>query len=245
MNTFLDGDPAMATEVQERDRTAARPSTLEAGDHLDRAEFERRYDAMPNLKKAELIEGVVSMSSPVRAEHHGAPHSSLVWWLVSYGIVTPGVRAVDNASVRLDAQNMPQPDAALFIEPGKGGQARISVDDYLEGAPELVAEVSSSTVDVDLSVKLELYRRFGVREYLVWRVGDKAIDWFVLKDGAYERLPMDGAGVDRSLVFPGLWLDSRALVAGDLARVLAVLAEGLASAEHAAFKTSLQSRSTR
>ncbi len=241
----------MATETKTPDRdapaakTAEKPPTLEAGDHLDRTEFERRYDAMPNLKKAELIEGIVYMSSPVSLEHHGEPHASLVGWMLVYRVWTPGVRAVDNASVRLDAQTMLQPDAALFIEPGKGGQARIGLDDYLEGAPELVAEVSSSTVDIDLSVKLDLYRRSGVREYLVWRVEDKALDWFVLKDGAYERLPMDGAGVDRSLVFPGLWLDSRALVAGDLARVLAVLAEGLASAEHAAFKTSLQSRSTR
>ena len=38
---------------------------LEHGDHLTREEFERRYEAMPHVRKAELIEGVVYMPSPV------------------------------------------------------------------------------------------------------------------------------------------------------------------------------------
>lgn len=235
----------MATEMKspgETARPAEKPPILEQGDHLDRAEFERRYEAMPDLKKAELIEGVVYMTFLVRCEHHAVPHAQLVGFIGVYNAGAPGLSAASGPSVRLDARNMPQPDAVLFIEPSRGGQARISLDDYLEGAPELVAEVSSSTVSIDLHSKFQLYRRSGVREYLVWRVGDKAIDWFVLKDGAYERLPMDESGVYRSVVFPSLWLDSRALVAGDLALVLAVLAEGLASAEHATFKASLEAR---
>ena len=235
----------MSTEVQARDRTASgRPPILVAGDRLDRAEFERRYDAMPELKKAELIEGIVSMSSPVSHEHHARPHLHLATLFGIYECKTPGVRGAADGSVRLDKQSMPQPDVALFIDPAKGGQARISVDDYLEGEPELLAEVSSSTVDIDLDEKLELYRRSGVREYLVWRVGDKAIDWFVLRDGAYDRLAADESGIYRSVVFPGLWLDSRGLIAGDLSSVLAMLAQGLASEEHAAFKSSLEAHSS-
>lgn len=53
-------------------RSVALPR-LENGDHLTRAEFERRYDAMPGLKRAELIEGVVYRPSPVRA-YHAEPH---------------------------------------------------------------------------------------------------------------------------------------------------------------------------
>ncbi len=213
---------------------------LEQGDHLTRPEFERRYHAMPHVKKAELIEGVVSMPSPVRIGHHGTPHFNLVTWLGTYAALTPGVRGGDNATVRLDLDNEPQPDAALLIDPARGGRVRISDDDYLEGAPELVAEVAASTVSFDLHTKLRVYRRNGVPEYLVWRVNDGVIDWFVLHEGKYERLPLDAAGYYRSAIFPGLWLDAAALVRSDLAAALAILQQGIASPEHADFVTKLQ-----
>src|SRR5882672_24897 len=196
--------------------------SLENGDRLRRDEFERRYTAMPHLKKAELIEGVVYMPSPVRYRHHGAPHALLIGWLVQYAAGTPGVAVSDNSTVRLDLDNEPQPDALLLIDPTCGGQTRFSTDDYIEGSPELVVEVASSSVSYDLHAKLHVYRRSGVREYLVWRVLEQAIDWFVLRAGQYERLPVDANGLLRSEVFPGLWLDPGALVQGDLATVLAI-----------------------
>jgi Uma2 family endonuclease len=208
---------------------------LEPGDRLTRAEFERRYEAMPPGTKAELIEGVVHMPSPVRFQRHGQPHAHLVWWLVHYEMGTPGVATGDNSTTRLDLDNEPQPDAVLLIDPARGGQARISADDYVEAAPEFVAEVAASSVSIDLHTKLHVYRRNGVREYLVWRVLEQQVDWFVLRAGQYERLAPDAQGVLRSEVFPGLWLDTVALLRGDLAGVLATLQRGLASPEHAAF----------
>jgi Uma2 family endonuclease len=213
---------------------------LENGDRLTRAEFERRYEAMPHLKKAELIEGVVHVPSPVRHRQHGSPHAHLIGWLFQYAANTPGVEVGDNSSVRLDLDNEPQPDALLFIDPACGGQVRISADGIIEGAPELVAEVASSSVSYDLHAKLHVYRRNGVREYLVWRVLDREIDWFVLRAGQYERMPVDAQGLVRSEVFAGLWLDPVALVRGDLAAMLAVIQQGLASPEHTAFVTRLQ-----
>lgn len=213
---------------------------LENGDRLSRVEFERRYDAMPGLKKAELIEGVVYVPSPVRLRRHGRPHAHLLGWLTHYEAETPGVLTADNASARLDLDNEPQPDALLMIDPDRGGQASVSEDDYVEGAPELVAEIASSRVSYDLGVKLQVYRRSGVREYVVWRVLDEAIDWFVLQEGRYDPLPLDDRGRYRSVTFPGLWLDPGALIRGDLASVLAGLREGLATAEHAAFATRLR-----
>jgi len=156
---------------------------LENGDRLTRAEFERRYDAMPHLKKAELIEGVVYVPSPVRHRQHGSPHAHLIGWLFQYAANTPGVEIGDNSSVRLDLDNEPQPDALLFIDPACGGQVRISTDGIIEGAPELVAEVASSSVSYDLHAKLHVYRRSGVLEYMVWRVLEREIDWFVLRAG--------------------------------------------------------------
>jgi Uma2 family endonuclease len=213
---------------------------LEAGDHLTRDEFERRYDAMPNVKKAELIEGVVYMPSPVRLGRHAAPHFDLITWLGVYRAGTPGVAGGDNVTVRLDLDNEPQPDAVLLVEPGHGGRVVLSPDDYIEGAPELVAEVSASSASFDLHTKLRVYRRNGVQEYLVWRVLDGSFDWFVLRQGDYTRLPPDGAGCYRSEVFPGLWLDPNALARADLTAVLRVLQEGLASPEHVDFVARLQ-----
>jgi Uma2 family endonuclease len=208
---------------------------LEPGDRLSRAEFERRYEAMPNLKKAELIEGVVYMPSPVRVRRHGRPNGHLVGWLVAYEAATPGVLMADNTTVRLDPDNDPQPHGLLFIDPAKGGQARISVDDYIENGPEWLGEVAASSASYDLHTKLHVYRRNSVLEYIVWRVLDREIDWFVLRKGEYEKLKPDSQGILRSTVFPGLWLDTAAMIRGDLARVLAVLQKGIKSAEHAAF----------
>ena len=217
---------------------------LENGDVLTRAEFERRYAAMPHLKKAELIAGVVYGPSPVRHRAHGHPNIHLATWLGLYEAHTPGVEASDNSTVRLDLDNAPQPDALLFIDPACGGQARIDVDDYIAGAPELVAEVAASSVSYDLHTKLHVYRRNGVQEYLVWRVLDQVLDWFVLRAGQYEPLAPGGDALYRSTVFAGLWLDPAALLRGHLAHVLAVAQQGVASAEHAAFVRRLQSHST-
>lgn len=208
---------------------------LENGDRLTRAEFERRYEALPQLKKAELIEGVVHVPSPVRFRRHSGPHADLISWLVYYRAATPGVDAGDNSSVRLDLDNGLQPDAVLIVEPEYGGQAKISADDYLEEAPELVAEVAASSVSIDLGSKLNVYRRNQVQEYLVWRVLNRAFDWFVLREDHYDRLAPDTAGVLKSVIFPGLWLDTAALIRRDIAVVLSVLQQGLASPEHAAF----------
>jgi Uma2 family endonuclease len=212
---------------------------LEPGDRLTRDEFERRYEAMPALKKAELIEGVVYMPSPVRVRRHGSPHAKIIGWLIHYEAKTAGVEVADNATARLDLDNEPQPDAMLYILPELGGQVRITPDDYIEAAPELVAEVASSSASYDLNTKLQVYRRSGVQEYLVWRVLDRQLDWFVLRGGRYEPLEPDNRGVLRSPLFPGLWLDAAALLRGDLAATLRVLDEGLATAEHAAFVTRL------
>jgi Uma2 family endonuclease len=213
---------------------------LENGDRLTRAEFERRYDAMPGLKKAELIEGEVYMPSPARFGDHSHPHVRLISWLGNYEADTPGVEAGCNGNVRLDLDNEPQPDGFLFIRRECGGQARISEDDYIEGAPELVAEVAASSASYDLGKKLNVYRRSGVREYVVWRVLDKQVDWFINRDGKFEPEQPAADGIIRSTVFPGLWLDPEALVRGDKQKVKGVLQQGLNSAEHAEFVVRLE-----
>lgn len=207
---------------------------LENGDHLTREEFERRFDATPNLKKAELIEGRVYMPPPV-SHGHGEPHFDLITALGIYRFGTPGVMGAGDSSIRLDPKNMPQPDTYLLIDPQLGGQARIDDEGYLRGGPEFVAEVSASSASYDLHEKLGLYLRHQVREYLVWRVYDQALDWFVLSKGKFNRQRPDSGGVFRSRVFPGLWLDAPALLRGDYTTLSKVLQRGLKSKEHAEF----------
>ena len=113
---------------------------LRNGDRLSWPEFERRYDAMPHLKKAELIEGVVYMPSPV-SEEHSASHFNLIGWLMHYAAATPGVVGGDNGTLRLDLDNAPQPDVFLRILPGHGGRSRVDEKGYVVGSPELVAEL--------------------------------------------------------------------------------------------------------
>jgi Uma2 family endonuclease len=208
---------------------------MENGDRLTRPEFERLYDAMPDLKKAELIEGIVRMGSPVGFRRHSAPHFDAIGWLSHYRAATAGVIGGDNGSIRLDLDNMPQPDIFLIISPEHGGQVRVSEDDYVELGPELVVEIAASSVSYDLHEKLEVYRRNGAREYLVWRVKDRTFDWFVLREGRYHRIQPADDGTLRSEVFPGLWLDPEALIRGDLAAVFQAVQRGLATPEHAAF----------
>jgi Uma2 family endonuclease len=208
---------------------------LEQGDHLTRDEFERRYNAMPELKKAELIEGVVYMASPVRLPQHGQPHGIVMGWLSVYWGFTPGLFFGDNVSIRLIGDEMPQPDALLMIKQANGGQASLGADGCIEDAPEFVVEVASSTASIDLNAKFRAYQRNGVREYMVWRVLDRAIDWFVLRDGKYHRLEPGADGIYRSVVFPGLWLDVEALLAENFPRILEVLHQGIAHTDHTAF----------
>ncbi len=208
---------------------------LENGDRLSRHEFERRYAAAPHIRKAELIEGVVYMAAALRFRSHGQPHGNLIIWLGGYKIATSGVELADNTTVRLDLDNEPQPDVALFVEPEFGGQVQISSDDYLEGAPELIAEVAASSAAYDLGDKKKAYRRNGVREYLVWQMFENKLDWFVLQDDEYVPLLPDEAGIIRSRVFPGLWLSIESLLSGDMLQVMAILQQGLNSPKHQAF----------
>jgi len=234
----------MATATGSGTRSESDPVSLpipplQNGDRLSRAEFERRYDAMPHLKKAELIEGIVYMGSPV-SDDHSASHFDLIGWLGLYRYATPGVVGGDNGSIRLDLDNMPQPDAFLRILPSSGGAARVAEDGIVVGAPELAAEVATSSVSYDLHAKLDVYRRNGVLEYVVWRTRDGAVDWFAMGEGRYRPLELSPSGIYQSRAFPGLWLDPDALIRGDLEAVGRVARQGLASPEHGAFVTRLR-----
>lgn len=214
---------------------------LEQGDRLSRDEFERRYSRMPQVKKAELIEGTVYMPSPVRAARHSEPHGNVTAWLNVYASETPGVRCFPDATVRLDMDNEPQPDVALIKTERLGAQVRISPDDYLEGAPELVVEIVGSSRSYDLHQKKDAYRRNGVREFLAWITEDNQITWWQLSEGDYREISRASDGLLKSSVFPGLWLDSEALLHGDMRAVLTTLRRGLQSPEHAAFVGSKES----
>ena len=195
------------------------PVLLEPGDHLTRDEFHRRYLARPDIKKAELIDGVVYVPSPVRMRHHGRPHAFVIAWLGAYVALVPEILLADNATVFLDGQVEVQPDAFLWRP--QSGLTHETEDGYLEGAPHLVVEVAASSVSYDLHVKKEAFRRNGLPEYVVWRVYDAAIDWFRLQHGEYVLIRPDADGMVESQQFPGLRLHVQSMLDGDLATVLA------------------------
>ena len=205
---------------------------LVSGETLSPTEFMRRWEAHPEIKKAELIGGKVYMPPPVGWEHSGS-ESQIGTWLGVFSALTPGCGSGHNATTFL-LDDIPQPDVNLIILPEWGGSSWLE-GDYLHGSPELLAELSHSSVIRDMKVKRDLYQKAGVQEYLAVILGKKEIHWHYLKDGIYQLLEPDAEGIYRSLVFPGLWLDSKALFEKKMGQVLATLQKGMASQEYLDF----------
>jgi Uma2 family endonuclease len=231
--------PATAELRRKRPAEAGLPPSLQNGDRLTTHEFLRRYEAMPEIKKAELVQGIVYMGSPVSTDH-SEPDGLIQLWLATYAAMTPGVKCYPNTTVILGPANTPQPDACLCLPARGGGHTRLNEKNYLVGPPELVAEIAASSASLDLGDKMESYAMAGVREYLVWRTLERGFDWFALEDAEYAPVKPDAHGCLRSGTFPGLVLDVRALLARQAAKVLAVLQRGLASAAHKSFVTGLR-----
>ncbi len=213
---------------------------LATGDNLTRDEFIEIWEQLPNIKFAELIGGIVYMSSPLRREHAKSDRR-ISTWLGNYEEATPGGEGGSNATAYI-GDDAPQPDEYLAILQECGGSSWS--EEYLEGSPEFLAEISFSTASIDLHQKLDLYEREGVQEYLVVLVKSEQIRWHRLVDGKYRLIELDANGVYRSLVFPGLWLDSKALFANELTKMHATLQEGIASDEHQRFVAELANRKT-
>jgi hypothetical protein len=225
----------MATIVQQR------IPPLAAGDKLTRAEFLRRWEANPEIKNAELLGGIVYMASPVSVDH-GDMDGDVGGWLSAYRAATPGTACGHNTTCFL-LEDTPQPDVNLRIRQEYGGRAWVE-GRYLHGVPELLVEVCRSTASYDLHIKLPLYETAGIPEYLAILLYEQEVRWHLLLDGRYQLLPPDPDGLLRSRIFPGLWLDSKALLDGNLQQVLARLQEGLNSPEHERFVADLEGRKT-
>jgi Uma2 family endonuclease len=232
-NTIPTGDETMATAIRER------IPELVQGDKLTRQEFLRRWEAHPEIKKAELIGGIVYMASPVSVQH-GEMDGCVGGWLCVYQVATAGTACGHNTTSLL-LEDSPQPDVYLRVLPEYGGATWVN-DRFLEGVPELLVEVCRSSVSYDLHVKFDLYETAKVPEYLAILLDEQEIRWHALVNDRYELLPPDADGFWRSRVFPGLWLDGKALLAGDMKQVLAQLGKGLSSPEHQRFVADLAAR---
>jgi Uma2 family endonuclease len=211
---------------------------LESGARLDQRTFHARYEAMPPDVRAELIGGIVFMSSPLKPRH-GRMGTRVIRWLGEYEEETPGTEVLDNATDVLGPESEPQPDACLLILPEKGGQTWIGEDSYLAGAPELIVEIGESSESIDLHAKKLDYQKAGVLEYVVVALRTNQVFWLIRRRGKFKEMAPGADGIFRSEVFPGLWLDPAALLRRDGKRLLAVLQQGLASPEHARFVAKL------
>src|SRR5207237_4286944 len=141
-------------------------------------------------------------------------------------------------TILLGEEGEPQPDLYLRILPEHGGQSRTTPDDYVEGAPELLAEVADSSRAIDLHAKRFDYARYGVLEYLVLCLRERQLRWFDLQ--ADREIRLDADGICRVHTFPGLWIHAAALCAKDAYLLLTTLEQSLATTEHAAFVRSLK-----
>jgi len=199
---------------------------LENGEQLHSTAFLRRFEAMPEVKKAELVEGTVYMASPVRADLHAEPDGLIHLWLGYYAAMRRGLKVYPNTTLLLDPENAVQPDVILCSAPAPGGRVWPNAKGYLCGAPEFVCEVAASTTSLDLHQKFRAYCRNGVSEYLVWLVLEERFEWFVLEDGEYVGLEPDADGLLQSRIFKELVLDTQAALKGDAGGVIARLRDG-------------------
>ena len=205
-------------------RIPPRIPALENGDRLTVAEFMRRYEAAPGVRKAQLIEGFVHMPSPVNATHHAKPDGIIQLWLGTYSLDYPELEVYPNATLILDGDNAVQPDAIL-CRPGASAKVWLDEAGYLHGAPGLICEIASSSASIDLHAKFQAYRRIGVGEYLVWLVQENRVLWFQLEDGDFVE-QKETAGLLASKILPGLILDVKALLKLDKAKVIQGLKGG-------------------
>lgn len=235
---------------------------LRDGDRLDTAEFLRRYEATPEGFRAELINGVVYVNRWIEVgpngeervmppisgggRGHAGPQMTIIGAFANYMAGTQGADASAPATLVLSpVDSAPEPDAMMRILSECDGASYLGDDQYYHGPPELVVEIARSTVKIDLGSKFDMYERNGVQEYVVWRVRQGVIDWFQLERGEYQPIEPDADGILKSRVFPGLWLDPKALIAGDMAKVLAVVQRGIASPEHAKFVEKLRKKAAK
>ncbi len=212
---------------------------LESGYHLSADEFHARYKQMPESVRAELIEGIVYMASPLYSPH-GDGHFLLTNILSIYEAETPGVTGSIATSVRLDGKNEFQPDIHLRIDPQCGGRTKNPDKTLIVGGPEFVVEISNTTLEMDLHEKFEVYLRDGVQEYLVWQLQEEKLDLFAQRAGEFEKVQLDAKGILRSKVLPGLWLNAPAILAVNKKAAIKTMRDGVKSTEHAAFVKRLQ-----
>ena len=211
---------------------------LENGDRLDQKTFHARYEAMPEGVRAELIGGIVYMASPQKTPH-GRAQSLFVHWLGEYADGTDGTDVLVGSTNVLAPETEPEPDGCLLILPECGGQTWEDAKRYLNGSPELIAEIAWATESIDLHAKKVDYEKADVRQYVVVALRMNRVFWFIRRRGKFKELAPSADGILRSEVFPGLWLDPAALLRRDRKRLLAVLRQGLASPQHAAFVAKL------
>ena len=231
------------------------------GDRMNSEEFMRRYEAMPEGTRAELLGGVVHVNRwvengtngkacvmpPISSGGHGRPHFRLMHWLGDYAEATPGTCGEAPTTLHLTPESdAVEPDGVFYTEPEFGGHVAFGEDGYLHGAPELVIEISNTSAPHDLNLKRDIYEAAGVSEYLVWNVAVGRIVWFRRnRAGRFVEIRPDTEGVLRSAAFPGLWLDAAAMLARDFGRVGEALQRGLASPEHAKFAAKLAKKRPR
>ena len=186
---------------------------------MDLAEFLRRWDQMPALKHAELIEGVVHLASPVSLIHADFDHLFHAW-LSRYEDTADGLGISGNCTCILNGNSF-QPDLAL---------RRVTAPEntkYIERPPGLIIEICYSSRSYDMYTKLAAYKLAGVAEYMTVLIEDKRVDWRILNEGRYDMLEPNRAGFLESPTFPGLRLDTGAVFPPDIKRMKAALSPNI------------------
>jgi Uma2 family endonuclease len=134
-----------------------------------------------------------------------------------------------------------QPDLYLRVLPHFKGQSQDTKRNdktYVKGAPELIAEIAYASYSIDLHLKKRRYAAAGVIEYIVFSLNPAVIHWFDLR--ADRLIEPNNEDIFCSSMFPGLWIDRKALLEHNYDASMNALRRGLDTPEHANFITHLK-----
>jgi len=215
---------------------------LENGDRRSQADFRHLRLSCHDGEDFELIWGEVFRTTPCVARDPDVL-PLLAGVFRPYRDATRGIALERHPTTILGVDTEVRPVLLLLYSSAAGGSSRYDEEGNVTGPPEMVVEVANSTRSLEMHAKLWAYRESGVREYLVLCVEEREIHWSHFP--SKRELKPDKAGVWKSRVFPGLWVDGPALFDEDAAKLVETVRLGLASPQHAAFVRRLEARKRR
>jgi Uma2 family endonuclease len=177
----------------------------------ERYSYEQFLELTKDVERAELIDGEIYMLASPSPEHQRISmrlSNKLFNYLQGSNcevFTAPLDVVLENEAT--DEKQSVQPDLVIICD-----KSKFTTINYT-GVPELVIEIlSPSTTSKDTIKKMDLYMKFGVKEYWIIKPKSKAADVYLLEDGVYtEPMAYSKDDILRSNIFDDLSIELKAI----------------------------------